>query len=261
MDNLSSDAILYRAIHDPLPDSWNKQEEKVKSSVSGLRLFKVTQHSPCLLALTRMYKAGRIKYGKFQSIVAAIENFHFLFTAVTSQRSSGGIYTMYATAGRKLEEAKNDKDIQIILTDLLGKLRVKRPSLDEFKLLFMELIHTEKMSKQRSLVRYVLGRFAAAEHQAVIPDTQNMTIEHIAPQATMKGQDNICGQIGNLLLIPTPLNDKLRNRKFREKLEILQKAGVILSEDLKNATDWGAEEITKRTMKMATIAYEVHWKI
>jgi hypothetical protein len=261
LDNLSNDATLYRAIHDPLPDSWTKQEGQIATSIAGLRLFKVTQHSPCLLALTRAYRADRIKYGKFQAIVAAIENFHFLFTAVTSQRSSGGIYTMYATAGRRLEEAKDAKAVQQVLGDLVQKLRVKRPSIDEFLLHFTELIYTMRMSKQRNLARYVLGRFASADHQAVVPDTQNMTIEHLAPQAAMKGQDNVCGQMGNLLLIPGQLNERLRDRPFSDKLQILQKAGVVLSDDLKSASDWGPAEIAKRTEKMAVVAYNVHWNI
>ncbi len=261
LDNLSNDAVLYRAIHDPLPESWTKQETQIATSVAGLRLFKVSQHSPCLLALTRAYKAGRIKYGKFQSVVAAIENFHFLFTAVTSQRSSGGIYTMYATAGRRMEEAKDAKEVQDVLNDLVQKLRAKRPSMDEFALHFTELIYTERMSKQRNLARYVLGRFAAADHQAVITDTQNMTIEHLASQSAMKGQDKVCGQMGNLLLIPSALNERLRNRPFSDKVQILQDAGVVLSDDLKRASDWGPDQIASRTKRMAEAAYELHWTV
>lgn len=261
LDNLANDAVLYRAIHDPLPEFWAKQEAQIATSVAGLRLFKVTQHSPCLLALTRAYKAGRIKYGKFQSIVAAIENFHFLFTAVTSQRSSGGIYNMYATAGRRLEEAKDAKEIQEVLNDLMQKLRAKRPSMDEFVIHFSELIYTEKMSKQRNLARYVLGRFAAADHQAVIPDTQNMTIEHLASQSSMKGQDKVCGQMGNLILIPSTLNERLRNRPFSDKIGLLEAAGVILSDDLKNAKDWAADQIVQRTRNMAEKAYKVLWTL
>ncbi len=261
LDNLSNDAVLYRAIHDPLPESWAKQEIQIATSVAGLRLFKVTQHSPCLLALARAYKVGRLKYGKFQSVVAAIENFHFLFTAVTSQRSSGGIYTMYATAGRRMEEAKDAKEIQEVLNDLVEKLRAKRPSMDEFALHFTDLIYTERMSKQRHLARYVLGRFAAADHQAVIPDTQNMTIEHLASQSAMKGQDKICGQMGNLLLIPSALNERLRDRPFSDKVQILVEAGVALSDDLKKASDWGPDEIAGRTASMAEAAYKLHWKI
>lgn len=261
LDDLSNAAVLYRAIHDPLPESWTKQEAQIATSVAGLRLFKVTQHSPCLLALTRAYKAGRIRYGKFQSVVAAIENFHFLFTAVTSQRSSGGIYTMYATAGRRMEEAQEAKDVQDVLNDLVQKLRAKRPSMDEFALHFTELIYTERMSKQRNLARYVLGRFAAADHQAVIPDTQNMTIEHLASQSAMKGQDKVCGQMGNLLLIPSALNERLRNRPFRDKVQILQDAGVVLSDDLKGASHWGPDQIAERTRTMAEQAYRVHWTV
>lgn len=261
LDDLSNDAVLYRAIHDPLSESWTKQEAQIATSVAGLRLFKVTQHSPCLLALTRAYKAGRIRYGKFQSVVAAIENFHFLFTAVTSQRSSGGIYTMYATAGRRMEEAQEAKDVQDVLNDLVQKLRAKRPSMDEFALHFTELIYTERMSKQRNLARYVLGRFAAADHQAFIPDTQNMTIEHLASQSAMKGQDKVCGQMGNLLLIPSALNERLRNRPFRDKVEILQDAGVVLSDDLKGASHWGPDQIAERTRTMAEQAYRVHWTV
>jgi len=117
------------------------------------------------------------------------------------------------------------------------------------------------MSKRRNLARYVLGRFAAADHQAVIPDTQNMTIEHLASQSSMRGQDKVCGQIGNLLLIPSALNERLRNRPFSDKVQILLDAGVILSDDLERASDWGSNQIAERTKSMAEQAYKVHWTV
>ena len=102
-------------------------------------LFRVQQQTPCVLSLVREYKEGKIKKKHLEAALIAIEKFHFLFTAVTSQRSSGGISSMYASLGRRLFEAADTHAAVDVIRDLKNKLRPKIPSEIEVHALFPEM--------------------------------------------------------------------------------------------------------------------------
>ncbi len=91
---LTQDAVTYREIHETASRKWMSYEQNIKSALDALSLFRVKQQVPMTLSAMREYKAKKIKKNKVEYILIAIENFHFSFTAVTSQRSSGGISLM-----------------------------------------------------------------------------------------------------------------------------------------------------------------------
>jgi hypothetical protein len=55
----------------------------------------------------RAYNQKKLKKTHLEDALVAIEKFHFLFTAITSQRSSGGISGMYARLARSVYEAQD----------------------------------------------------------------------------------------------------------------------------------------------------------
>src|SRR5207302_4596013 len=85
--------------------------------------------------------------------VVAIEKFHFLFTAVTSQRSSGGISEMYASLGRRLFGATSTQEAVAVIKEIKAKLRERIPVFDEVKALFPSIIFTDNQTKQKDLVK------------------------------------------------------------------------------------------------------------
>ena len=94
LDVLVSDSLIYRCIHEVDYKKWANTELLIKDALNALQLFRVKQQVPCVLSLVRAYSEGKIKSKHLQDALVAIEKFHFLFTAVTSQRSSGGISGM-----------------------------------------------------------------------------------------------------------------------------------------------------------------------
>jgi uncharacterized protein with ParB-like and HNH nuclease domain len=264
LDSLLEDSVLYRSMSEPGYGKWAKEEGEIARALSALTTFRVVQQAPCVLSLLREYRVTRkLKKKHVEDAVIAIEKFHFLFTAVTSQRSSGGISGMYAALGRRLSEAKNTHEAVKIIQELKQKLRDRVPSIGEFKALFPNIIFTDNVTKQKKLVKYVLIGLERARTNAAVVDYDQMTIEHLASQSLI-GQsgcdDALIGQVGNLLLVSEEVNSLLMNKSFKDKKRILTENGYKLPKVVEQATAWGAAEIKQRTDEIADMAYSTVWK-
>ena len=265
LEELLTDSGIYRSIHETPYGKWSKQEKRIEEALQALLLFRVRQQTPCVLSLVREYRAKKIKQKYLEDALVSIEKFHFLFTAVTSQRSSGGISSMYASLGRRMFEAEDTHAAVDVIRDLIEKLRDRIPSENEVKALFPEMIYTENYTKQRSLIRYALVNIAKENKQDSTIDFKHMTIEHLVPQSMIDNgdyTDHVIGQIGNLILVSSELNGKLKDKPFEEKINILQDEGYDLFPDLYSLDDnMPAEAITNRTDTIALQSYNSVWKI
>lgn len=264
LDWLVADATIYRSIHEISFGKWTKQERPICDSLKALQLFKVQQQTPCVLSLVRAYKGKKFKKKHLEDAVVAIEKFHFLFTAVTSQRSSGGISGMYASLARRLYESPDVNEALRIIKELKRKLRDRVPSLEEVKALFPEIVFTNNITKDKALVKYILTRFDKQLSTAVAVDYESMTIEHLVPQSSIGTggfTDNVVGQLGNLILVSEGLNNKLENKSFPEKKQILQSAKCPLPQEIAAKSKWTPADIQSRTEQMAIQAYSQLWKI
>lgn len=264
LESMLEDAKYYRSIHDVDFGAWTKQEAEVAGALSALMLFRVRQQVPCVLSLVRAYRKNIIKKKTLEAALCAIENFHFQFTAITSQRSSGGISGMYAALARRIHSAKDSQEIADIIKEIKKKLSERVPSESEFVALFPELLYTNTLSKQRALVKYVLVKMAKNENAALSGDWDDLTIEHIIPQARIDDgaqSEEIVGQMGNLLLVPSKLNEKLKDKKFKEKKKILQDEGYPLPQEIESAEEWTAELVEQRTEEIALLACQKIWKV
>ncbi len=263
LDSFVSDVKLYRSIHEPSYD-WNKNEVDVSRSLSALQLFKVSQPTPAVLSLVRAYRDGVIKYGKLRDALSAIEKFHFIFTAITSSRSSGGISAMYSSFARKLFESADPQAAADEISGLVDKLRSKRPSLDEFKIAFRDVSYTNSNSKQKNLVRYVLRKISEHLGYKHPVDYDELTIEHLQPQSAFgtDGWDELnVGQIGNLIFLDQKINGQLSVKPIKDKIEYLSARGYSVPDELVDIDEWKASDAQGRTDNVAEIAYKAIWKI
>lgn len=262
LDQLKSDAALYRAISEPRKPlrEWTAEERGVRDSLAALQLFGVTQPLPMLLALLRAYDRKDIKLAALKKAVRAIEDFHFAFTAVASQPSSGGISSMYALHARELTAATDPTKRAKVIKDLIGKLLAKRPTKDVFVAGFRDLRASELYSKQKPLVAYILRRFHNAEVGSP-PPVEDMSLEHLANQGGATDSE-LVAMAGNLLYVNQKLNGELGDKKFSAKQKILKKARNVWVDDaILNAAAWGKAEIENRTGALAERAYDELWKI
>ncbi len=264
LDEVEKDSITYREIHETNYRKWAVEELVLKKSLDALSVFRVKQQIPMVLSLMRDYKSKQIKLKHVQDTLLAIENFHFIFTAVTSQRSSGGISLMYASAAKKLDGARSISEELKVLKDFKSKVRKKIPTYKEFEVNFSEIVFTNELTKNKKLVQYILSKIDGHLQKTYTVDYDNMTIEHIAPQdqkGSKKLKSKTIGQLGNLLFLNKELNEKLKSKNFTEKRKILQDNSVVLDKKIKDVKAWGEKEIQERTKYFAKLAYEKIWSI
>jgi hypothetical protein len=260
LDSLDSDARLYRAISEPSAPlrEWKKEERAVRESLQALSMFGVTQPLPMLLSLVRAYERKDIKLAALKRGVRAIEDFHFAFTAVASQPSSGGISSMYALHARQLTAGEDPNTRALEIDALIGKLRKKRPSRELFIGGFQDLRASELHSHQKRLVSYILRRFHA-KYIGTPPDADIMTIEHLANQGQAADHE-VVAMVGNLLYVDLDLNAELGSLSFEDKQTILAEAqGAWVDELVLGSKDWGSKEIEERTVRLAAQAYNELW--
>nr|BFF37741.1 DUF262 domain-containing protein [Tenacibaculum mesophilum] len=266
LNDIFNESKIYRETLDISYKDWKKEENELKNSLFALNVFRVKQQIPMLLAVMREYEKGTLKLKRVKDIVSAIEKFHFIFTAVTSQRSSGGISFMYAYHARQLGQADVNSKTNA-LDELKTKLRDKLPSKDEFIANFIELHYSSTYTKEKPLIKYILTKYdnhySSKNQTGTAINYDLMTIEHIhAEKDSSKNIElNDIGKIGNLLLMEETLNGKLGNKPFATKHPIYKSSNIYLDDKIKNATDWDSESILDRTKIIAEKLFDEIFKI
>jgi hypothetical protein len=265
LDDLVKESKIYRYIHEPSSRTWKKEEFEIRDALKAMNLFKIKQQLPLVLSVMRHYEDQELKIRHVRTILEGIENFHFTFTAIASQRSSGGISFMYALAARELYKASGLEAKAKILHDFQkNKLKAKRPDYAEFEPSFLNLGYSSKMTKQKNLVKYILMKIYHSNSSGLTADSEQMTMEHVAPEnPSKKGglSAETVASIGNLILLNQNLNNKLANKSFPDKVALLAKSHVWLDPVILAAKQWGAGEIEKRTKLLAENAYEKVWAL
>ena len=67
--------------------------------------------------------------------------------------------------------------------------------------------------------------------------------------------------MGNLLFVPEAVNKKLKNKSFKDKMEILRDSDVPLDSLLKTVNKWDEAVIRERTKNLAKLCYEDIFKV
>lgn len=266
LDDLVENAELYRTAQEPSYRTWKKPQAQIQQTLEALVLFRLRQPLPMILSLLREYDAENIRLKVLMRGLKAIENYHFIATAVSNQPSSGGISRMYASAARNLLSAPGAEKKNAVIEDLEIKLRGRLPSYAEFEASFLELRSSKHYTQQVPLVRYVLTRLhaGAVDPENTSPvDYSRLTVEHLAPQSGRRGSSGIqpsdVAKVGNLLLVTEQLNGRLGDLPFSEKQEILR-GQKDMEPEILQARNWGAREIEARTKRMARKSYNEVWK-
>jgi uncharacterized protein with ParB-like and HNH nuclease domain len=189
LDDLVLESKLYRAIHEPTYWKWKKEEFDIRDSLSAMQLFRIKQQVPMVLSVMRHYSDGALNLKGVRAMLCAIENFHFAFTAVASQRSSGGISFMYALHARSLYSAKPSQK-NSVLGDLRTKLASKRPSFPEFAARFQELRYSSVITKQKALVKYILVKIYEAKSPGLAIDPDGYPLHSGTPNRLWFGNQS-----------------------------------------------------------------------
>lgn len=258
VQDLRDASYLYQLIYDPMSGVWKREEYPIRDALEALaNIFRVRLHVPMALSILREYKRGNISRKWAEKSLRAIENFHFMFTSVTSQRSSGGISSMYAMHARSVfSVSRQQKEREI--SGFLEKLKSRIPKRDEFIGKYEELKYSDAFSKQKKLVQYALRRYLDSKQQGVSYNYLAMSIEHLHPQSNHSISLDACASIGNLILVENRFNsEKLGDKSFDEKISLLKISNVLVDDSILAAKSWGDFEIRNRAKEMAVYSYDV----
>ena len=261
LDALVKDAVRYRVIQEPDSRKWHLSQQPIRQSLEALRIFGVEQPAPFVLAVLRALDDKLIKVPLAKRALRSVENYHFIFTAITGTSSSGGITKMYALHARELSAAADAQEAAASIDALVKKLKV--PSEDVFVASFHQLQYSSASTKQKRLVQYVLAKEYAENCSGAVPDFSRMTIEHVLPEASASAASpEAIASIGNLILVDEALNVKLGNKSFASKRKLLAAAAQVwVPPEVLASTQWDQAAIESRADTLAKLAYNELWKL
>ena len=247
IDNLKDASETYGHIFMPSTRTWKMEESKIRRSLEALLAFRVRQPVPMILALMQAYKSKNLTKKETERALIAIELFHYAFTSLTSQRSSGGISHMYALHARELTHANNNNQRSAAITNLIVKLKARLPKEADFTSGFNKLKYSDEFPKDKRVIQYTLRTLYESEAPSIAIDPQLMTIEHIEPQSSIVMSSDKVAEIGNLWLLSASENNKLGNKPFSQKIPLYKKSKLPSDPILDVAQSWTENEITART--------------
>lgn len=138
---------------------------------------------------------------------------------------------------------------------------------------FREGLKRARVSKKH-LARYYLRAIelsraggARAELGGVLEDTATYNLEHIMPLNPSSGwtlpEETIQAyskRLGNMTLLDPTMNGDLANKIFEEKRTIYKTGALLITQEIADFTNWGADEIEERQSAMADDALKI-WTI
>ena len=262
---LKEEADIYRKILSPKTVVWPKGHRNIEKSLKALRIFGVRQAIPFVLSVFVALEKGLIKPKIAEKALRMLEAFHFKYTAIASQSSSGGVSMMYAKHARELRNADNNQDAQRTIANLRDKLRSRIPDKDEFVAGFQTLRYSDELQKDRDIVRYTLGRLSEHHLNIRAYNYEDLTIEHVAPQSRRyrnNVDDDHMANIGNLILVDEALQKDLGTKGFVKKRELLSQHRLAWTDPVLNgANQWTEDKIEERAKYLANVAYDIVWEL
>ena len=258
LESLSTSAINYCVMLSPENAVWSKEQFEIKLSLEALNSFKVKQQSSFVLSLISAYQERKITLKQLKNMINKIEHFHFVFNAITQQRSSGSVATMYSQHAIDLSNTDSQDEIQGILVSLSRKLKGKLPSYEEFEVKFLELNYLSNKTKNKSIIKYALRRLVGNNSNGLDINHDNLTIEHLIPEARTKTglEDGIVGSIGNLILTDSNTNGhELKDKNINEKITLLIQTGYPLAKFFLDNPQWNEDKILERTKNICNALY------
>ncbi|MFW5329678.1 DUF262 domain-containing protein [Hydrogenophaga sp. ZJX-1] len=259
MDELRSDAVLYRGITEPGGlELWSKPTRDIEDSLLCISdVLNIQIANPLLLTVLRLYKAKRLRDGQVRELFSLVERYHYMYTTISVLPSSGGVGQMYAAHAREIANSSDSNALGICITDFKKKIVSKVPSRDTFISKFKQLSYQNQ--RQREVIRYTLWKIYKKMNPAVDVDRSTASIEHMMSQS---GGSVAVHSIGNLLVVPVKFNGEiLGDKPFTKKKSLLTAGGYTLEPEITAATAWTDADIEQRTTRLAEYAYDTVWAI
>ena len=254
LTSLESLAAIYVAIFNPEHEQWNSYPDSMRRAIQTLNLLNIRTLRPLMLACAAKLTPRE-----------AAESFRMFISwgvrlIVASSTSRGAVEEKLAGAARLVfsEELSDAAALQ-------KKLGTIIPVDEQFRKAF----EGATVSKA-ALARYYLRSLEMAAQSEQSPwfvpndDKQIINLEHVMPSVPGAGWENAdedtvrfySKRIGNLALLLAKSNSDLKNSEFSKKKAVYADSPYVLTRQIADVDDWGADEISARQKGLAKLALQ-----
>ena len=258
LDDLLEDSHTYTYFYNP----QSAPRSKITKTLEFFKIVNHRQFRPLFLALMNANVNGQLTDKDVDDIFIFLRNFYFAFGTICGGTSNVIDYTVHDFSRKiYLNPCKE------VLEELKVSLKKYYPEVDTFKANFCEVGYSNKNPKYTNSnngkrINYI---FNEIENYLQITDevhcsTENCNIEHI--MCDSKEEDTPC-KIGNLILIAENINSNMKDKAYKEKIELMKKSEMMLVKNfIKHYGEneiWTVDNIRCRGEKLAFLAYNKVW--
>ena len=232
----------------------NRQEYRwlVQSLTQLNDIFNIVQVRVPLMALMHAKKRDLINMAYYKKAVSYLENFHFAFNVVVSDRGNklDSLYSSFATS---LKNATSKNESHRMIDELLiGKLEPLFPSFSKFADGFTKFSFSKEKLPGNIKAKYALYKLNSLYSGDEIFE-QGITVEHILPESESFANRTI----GNLILIENNLNQEAGEQDYQLKKTVyLRSRSAWVKAFVAKHPDWDKTCFEERSRQMAKDYYE-----
>ena len=248
-------AQYYSQIINPSIDNYDNRQEYqwlVQSLKNLTDTFNIVQVRVPLMALMDAKHRDIISMQFYKKAIDYLENFHFAFNVVVSDRANK-LDSIYSTFAIKLCEVQSKQEAhKIIDNDLIGKLEPLFPAFSVFAESFSKFLFSKEYMASNTKAKYALYKLNSYYSNTEV-FANGLTVEHIIPE----GHDGNNCSIGNLILIENPLNNEAGESPYENKKSIyLKSKNPWVKVFLNEYPSWDETKFEERAKMMSKVYYE-----
>lgn len=254
---MKEDVGVYAALSSPEDRLWLEHEQQ--RSVTRLRMFRVRQPWPLLLAAHRALGADQ-----FASVLRACVVVSLRYNVISGLAANEQERT-YGAVARRIADGELKSDSTII-----RELRPVYVPDNSFLAAFSDKSLRTGESRNRRVVRDILAELEfRASGVRIDAENAAYTIEHILPENPsgswdefqVARHDDFVYRLGNLTLLEEGLNREAANQDFAAKRAIYRRSNLKLNEFIATEnSEWTPERLAHRQRWMAQQAIAI-WRL
>lgn len=242
---------IYMALKNESDDLWNERD-KVQEYVSLLNIFNLKQPISMLMAAYKYLSNEDFERVLCDAIVVS-----FRYNVICGKNPND------------IEKVFNDIAIKISNNNTYDKNLLSKIYVNdyEFTVSFINKVFPEN-ARNNKIIKYILGKYerfkGGLRDVSIVSELD--TIEHIYPQHPNEewnddNLDSLIYRLGNMCLLEKKLNNNIGNKRYAEKVEVLNQSTFITTNSISSEyPEWVQQSIVDRQKQMAKCAKTI-WKI
>lgn len=269
----------YARIIKPKPDYFRKDPKGKNVGKVDLACFvnsldilqnklNIEQVQVLLITLIDRYNSGLLSFKNMKSIVKFLEEFHFIYNGIMTERTNT-LVSKYGKTAREIYNSENQNDILVAFEKLKKEFISLLPE-DNQKFIskFIQIKYSAKTKNmdKNQIRKYLITKYAIYKLEEKISekkktdfDTISATIEHIIPES--KKENELELSIGNLILLENNLNEDCKDCDFQKKCDIYKKSKYhstkLFVEEQSNKNEFSIQDIQDRSKAIGDELYKL----